>query len=93
MNLFKCFLVTPDHVVAQKNVLMVTLPTEEGEVGILHDHAPMLLLLKEGTVRLYENSLDDVSHKFTIGPGFAHVREVETHILVSLASPIDSPAT
>lgn len=88
MKLFRCFLITPDEILAEEDVLMVTLPGIEGEVGILQDHAPMLLTLGAGTVCFYDQSLETCSKRYSINSGFAHVREVETHILVTEASPL-----
>ena len=86
MKLFRCFLITPDEILVEEDMLMVTLPGIEGDVGILQDHAPMLLTLGTGVVCFYDHSLETCSKRYSISSGFAHVREVETHILVTGAS-------
>ena len=86
MNKFTCYLITPEEIVAQEELVMVTLPSVDGEVGLLQDHAPMLLALESGTVCFYDASLGTITKKYTISSGFAHVREVETYILVSKAA-------
>lgn len=57
---------------------MVVLPAYDGEVGILHDHAPMMMLLGEGILRL---EMATGSRRFTISGGFVQVLENKVSIL------------
>lgn len=42
--------VTPGGAVLERNVSYVRIPTPEGSLGVLYNHAPMLCALGEGTL-------------------------------------------
>lgn len=44
-------IVTADGVVLQRQVNYVSIPTPDGSVGILADHAPMLCAVGKGVIR------------------------------------------
>jgi F-type H+-transporting ATPase subunit epsilon len=50
MTTLKLEIVTPDAKVFSKDVDMVTLPGQEGEMGILPMHAPLIALLGDGEI-------------------------------------------
>lgn len=60
---------TPDAIIIEQFADMVTLPGEEGEIGILSQHEPIILLLKKGDIRVYKN--DVVKKTITISGGSA----------------------
>ena len=49
-------IVSPEKLLLSRPVDMVVIPAAEGEMGVLPQHAPMILLLREGTIRLYEGT-------------------------------------
>jgi len=73
-------IVSADGVVLERPVNYVSLPTPDGSVGILADHAPMLCALGKGTVRCRFDGAQTASVSVQGG-----VASVENNILVILA--------
>ena len=64
-------IVSPDKLLLSRPVEMVVIPAYEGEMGILPQHSPMIVLLRGGTVRLYENN--QVTETMFVSGGFAEI--------------------
>ena len=47
-------IVSPEKLLLSRPVDMVVIPAAEGEMGVLPEHAPMIVLLRGGIVRLYQ---------------------------------------
>ncbi len=81
---------TPSRVIVdRKEVDSVTLPGSMGELGILYNHAPMMVELKEGVLKYKAGSDEEF---FAIYWGFAEVFNNNVIVLAedaSLASEID----
>ncbi len=62
-------IVTPEAVLFNGEVESVAVPGIHGEFQMLNDHAPIVSLLQEGTVKIYGNVeiADDFKDKFTKG--------------------------
>jgi F-type H+-transporting ATPase subunit epsilon len=63
-------IVTPDRQVVRESVLAVSVPGQEGYLGILPGHAPLLSLLKPGEMSYTRNG---VSHYLAVSWGFVEV--------------------
>ena len=48
-------IVSPEKLLLSRPVEMVVIPAAEGEMGVLPGHAPMIVLLRGGVIRLYED--------------------------------------
>ncbi|MBI3441799.1 MAG: ATP synthase F1 subunit epsilon [Proteobacteria bacterium] len=64
-------LVSPERVLASEEVLMVVIPGEAGDFGVLADHAPLLSSIRPGVVFLHLPS-GEIKKIFVAG-GFADV--------------------
>ena len=61
-------------------------PAYDGQLGILYGHAPMMVLLGEGELRLRDGrSL----HRFHVARGFLQVVENEVTVLAEKARPLE----
>ena len=49
---FVCSVVTPEGVAAEIEARFVVLPAHDGEIGVLHDRAPLLCKLDVGRLRI-----------------------------------------
>ncbi|MGC9070380.1 MAG: ATP synthase F1 subunit epsilon [Elusimicrobiales bacterium] len=82
---------TPTRVIVdKKEVDFVTLPGFLGEIGVLYNHAPLMVELKEGILK-YRNENDE--EYFAIYWGFAQVFNNNVIVLAedaSLSSEIDA---
>ena len=79
-------IVSPDKLLLSRPVEMVVLPAYEGDMGVLPGHAPMIVLLRGGTIRLYEN--DEVIESLFVSGGFAEVTPERVTILATEAIPV-----
>jgi F-type H+-transporting ATPase subunit epsilon len=53
-------IVTPEAVIFNANVEIVTVPGMDGEFQMLENHAPIVSLLTEGTIKIAVNSQEDI---------------------------------
>ena len=76
-------LVTPEKTLFEQEVRSVSLPTTEGEITILPNHAPLVMMLKSGvaTVTASDGVVDDIA----ISGGFIQVGGNALTILADMA--------
>lgn len=74
----KVSVISPERTVFEGTAEQVVAPGWNGEFGILHGHAPMLVLLGAGNVRIRTGAQD---HRFHISGGFLQVVEDNVTIL------------
>jgi F-type H+-transporting ATPase subunit epsilon len=72
-------IVSPERLLVSRPVDMVVIPGSEGDLGALPGHAPMMLLLRGGTVSLYENG--QVTDRLFVTGGFAEVTPERVTVL------------
>ena len=79
--------VTPEKVVLKKQVLQVTVPTEDGEITVLPEHIPLMSILKPGVIemKLEEGELEVMS----VSGGFIEVMRDKIVILADTAERAD----
>ena len=75
-------IVSLDRRIAHAEVDMVTLPGVEGQMGILHGHAPLLTLLDFGEIILHSGN--DTQY-FAVHGGVVEVRPDKVTILADVA--------
>ncbi|MBI5630517.1 MAG: F0F1 ATP synthase subunit epsilon [Elusimicrobia bacterium] len=75
-------LVTPEKVALQAEVDFVVLPAMEGEMGVLPDHAPFLVQLKEGEVRVTRGG--EAAH-YAVSGGFAEIKDNKVSLFAETA--------
>jgi F-type H+-transporting ATPase subunit epsilon len=84
-QIFRFNLVSPESLLFSEKVEMVILPGEEGDMGILYNHAPVLSSLKVGIVDVYQDGISSVTKRFFVGGGFASVNSEECVVLTDKA--------
>lgn len=65
-------LMSPERTLFEGEADLVVAPAWDGEVGILRGHAPMMVLLGSGELRVRRG---DVERHFTVSGGFLQVVE------------------
>ena len=84
--MFHLSIVTPENVIYEGEVLSVIVPGEEGYLGVLADHAPLISTIKPGKV-----TIKDKSHKelfFSVSYGFFEVSANRATLLVDAVEDI-----
>ena len=79
-------IVSPEKLLLSRPVEMVVIPAAEGEMGVLPGHAPMIVLLRGGVIRLYEDR--KVTEQLFVSGGFAEVTPTRVTVLANEATPI-----
>jgi F-type H+-transporting ATPase subunit epsilon len=79
-------IVSPEKLLLAEPVDMVTLPAAEGEMGVLPGHAPMIVLLRGGTVRTWQAG--KVVQSLYVSGGFAEVTGAKVTVLANAATPV-----
>ena len=81
---FPVEVLTPEGVVFDDEVEMVSTRTSSGSVGILAGHEPMLATLEKTELRLYRSETDVV--RFAQGEGYLQFAENRALVLVQEAT-------
>jgi F-type H+-transporting ATPase subunit epsilon len=79
-------IVSPDKLLLSRPVDMVVLPAAEGDMGVLPGHAPMIVLLRGGTISLYENG--SVTDRLYVAGGFVEVTTERCTVLATEVLPV-----
>jgi F-type H+-transporting ATPase subunit epsilon len=82
---FDVSLVTPDGAAFEGEAEMLIVPGQDGEIGVLARHAPLIATLKAGSTRVHVRVNDDV-REFATGPGFFKVEQDRAIALVDDAA-------
>ncbi|HYL05925.1 MAG TPA: ATP synthase F1 subunit epsilon [Thermoanaerobaculia bacterium] len=85
-NTFHVSVITPERAVLESDASFAAVPAHDGELGILHDRAPMLYRLGAGLLRL-----DTPAGKraLFVSGGFAQMVENRLTILTEVAKELD----
>jgi len=75
-------LVTPEKVAMQGQADFVVLPAYDGEMGVLPGHAPFLVQLNAGEVRVTENK---ELRRFAVSGGFAEIKDDKISLFAETA--------
>lgn len=81
-------LVSPEKLLLSRQVDMATLPAVEGEMGVLPGHAPMIVVLRGGVIRVRENGQE--TERLFVAGGFAEVSPDRVTVLADEATPVAS---
>src|SRR6266542_1280473 len=68
---FSVSVVTPDGPAFEGEAEMLIVPGQDGEIGVLARHAPLIATLKAGSTRVHVSDSD--VREFATGPGFFKV--------------------
>ncbi len=75
-------IVTPQKKVLQETVETVTIPTPNGEIGILQNHAPLISLLGAGVLSFTKSGAVE---KMVVAGGFVEISRNNVSILADIA--------
>ncbi len=79
-------IVSPSQLVLSRPVDMVVIPAEEGDMGVLEGHTPMIVMLRGGAISLYAG--DEVSERLFVAGGFAEVTQERCTVLATEVLPV-----
>ncbi|MDD2681222.1 MAG: ATP synthase F1 subunit epsilon [Patescibacteria group bacterium] len=76
-------IVTPERTVLSKEIMQVTVPTQDGEITILPEHIPLVSILKPGVLEI--KSLDQSMDIISVSGGFIEVLRDKVVVLADTA--------
>lgn len=77
-------IVTPERVVYEDTIKKVTIPTTEGEITVLPEHAPLVTMLNPGELRVHKETGDTVD--LAIAGGMLEIRpNSEVYVMADTA--------
>lgn len=82
MSSLKLKILTPQKIVAEKEISSITAPGADGELTVLPRHISLFTLLKEGVVKIRSDAEESF---FSIGGGYLETNGKEVTLLVSRA--------
>ena len=84
---FAVEIISPDQSILKSEASEVTIPSYEGQIGILKDHIPLITFLRPGLIVIKENS---VEKRFFIEDGTVEFSNNNLLILTSTAKNLDN---
>jgi F-type H+-transporting ATPase subunit epsilon len=85
MATFHFELASPERLVFSGEVEHVLVPGNEGEFGVLADHAPTVAMLRPGILKIF----GDKEQSFVVRGGFAEVNKEGLTVLADYAVAVD----
>ena len=85
-EIFVVEIISPDRTILKVNASEVTIPSFEGEMGILKDHIPLITFLRPGIIRI----TGEKEKKIFIEEGTVEFSENNLLILTSTAKELSS---
>ncbi len=79
-------IVSPEQLLLSRPVDMAVIPAAEGEIGVLPNHAPMIVLLRGGVIAIHEGGR--VTDRLYVSGGFAEITPERCTILADEAVPV-----
>ena len=84
---FAVEIISPDKSILKSEAAEVTIPSYEGQMGILKDHIPLITFLRPGLIIIRENNGEKI---FFIEDGTVEFSNNSLLILTSTAKSLDS---
>jgi len=84
---FAVEIISPDRSILKSEASEVTIPSYEGQMGILRDHIPLITFLRPGLIVIKENS---VEKRFFVEDGTVEFSNNNLLILTSTAKNLDN---
>jgi F-type H+-transporting ATPase subunit epsilon len=79
-------IVSPERLLFSRPVDMVVIPASEGDIGVLEGHTPMIVMLRGGTIDLYDD--DKITDRLFVDGGFAEITPERCTVLATHAVPV-----
>lgn len=86
-HVFQLDMITPQQTVYSGEVAGMIVPAEEGYMGIMANHAPLLTHVRPGQVKIQKAS-GETLHFSLNGDGFLEVYKNHAKLLVDAAEPL-----
>jgi F-type H+-transporting ATPase subunit epsilon len=79
--------VSPEKLLLSEDVEMVVVPAEEGDMGVMAGHAPVIANVRPGTIAIFAGN--SVEKRFFVAGGFLEVTGERCTVLAEQAIPVE----
>ncbi len=79
-------IVSPERLLLSRPVDLVVIPASEGDIGVLPQHSPMIVMLRGGTIRVYDGRT--VTDELFVAGGFAEITPGRCTVLANEVVPL-----
>ena len=83
---FNIEIISPDNTIIKQEASQVTIPSFEGEMGILKDHIPLITFLRPGIIKIQK---DDTNKRYFVEDGTVEFLKNNLLILTSTAINVE----
>jgi F-type H+-transporting ATPase subunit epsilon/F-type H+-transporting ATPase subunit delta len=83
---FNIEIISPDNTILKQEAYQVTIPSFEGEMGILKDHIPLITFLRPGIIDIQK---DNVNKRYFVEDGTVEFLKNNLLILTSTAKNLE----
>ena len=83
---FNIEIISPDNTIIKQEANQVTIPSFEGEMGILKDHIPLITFLRPGIIKIQK---DNTNKKYFVEDGTVEFLKNNLLILTSTAKNVE----
>ena len=83
-DIFTVEIISPDHTILKQEVNEVTIPSFEGQMGVLNNHIPLITFLRPGIITIKTNN----EKKFYVEEGTVEFSNNNLLILTSTAKDL-----
>lgn len=83
---FQCTLVTPQRQLLDEQLSYASIPAADGQLGVMHRRAPLMIKLGDGALRL--DTASGQTHWYFVGGGFAQMKDNVLTLLAGEAVPM-----
>jgi F-type H+-transporting ATPase subunit epsilon len=80
-------IVSPERLLFSDVADMAEIPAAEGDIGVLPGHAPMIVALRGGVIRVHRGGA--VTRRLFVAGGFAEVTAERCTVLADEATPVE----
>jgi F-type H+-transporting ATPase subunit epsilon len=81
-------LVMPERELTSVDADMVVVPGSEGDMGVLHGHAPVITTLRPGVLEVFQGS--KAEQRYLVAGGFAEITPERCTVLAEEAVPFET---
>jgi F-type H+-transporting ATPase subunit epsilon len=81
MSKLNLSITTPEALISNSQVDMVVIPGQNGDFGVLANHAPVISTIRPGAIEVYEGNA--IVAKYFISGGFVEINEAGCNVLAT----------
>jgi len=74
-------IISPDGYLFDGDCYLVSIPSVEGDIGVMSNHESVLARLRDGTIAIFDNQ-QNILKEFPVSSGFAQIFDNKLLVLI-----------